>query len=199
MSAELEWPPYGSWSSDDGQPPLHSAGGSRLTPLPKGTQGRAVFGGPGGCYRYALDRLWDNTLPAVMFVMMNPSTADPMADDPTVAKCGRLARRWGYGRLLVGNTFAWRATDQRALADASDAVGPMTDTWLAKMSAEADKVVFAFGTPTVKALLPHGVKTVRTMVEAGADAYVLRLSASGRPWHPLYLPDAVLPVSWNLA
>ncbi len=84
--------------------------------LPAGVTGSAVFGGELQEYRYQLRRVWGPG-PLVLFVMMNPSTADPLVDDPTVAKCGRFARKCGYGGLLVGNTFAYRATDQARLAE----------------------------------------------------------------------------------
>lgn len=83
---------------------------------------------------------------------MNPSTADPMVDDPTVAKCGRFARRWGYGGLLVGDTFAYRATDQARLAEIEDPVGPDNDNHLLTMAAEASLVVFAYGKPKHRTL-----------------------------------------------
>ena len=46
--------------------------------------------------------MWDETKAHALFVMLNPSTADLEFDDPTVAKCGRFARAWGYGSIHVG-------------------------------------------------------------------------------------------------
>ena len=92
-------------------------------------------------------RVWDESLGSVLFVMMNPSTADPYVDDPTVAKCQRYARAWGYGTLWVGNTFAYRATNQKDLMHVADPVGPENDTWLLKMAAEAGMIVLAYGKP----------------------------------------------------
>lgn len=61
-------------------------------------------------YRYQLRRCWDVTEPIVAFVMLNPSTADAIEDDPTVRRCIGFAKNWGYGALLVGNLFAARTT-----------------------------------------------------------------------------------------
>jgi hypothetical protein len=61
-------------------------------------------------YRYRLWRMWDRR-PHCCFVMLNPSTADELANDPTVERCERRARAWGYGGLEVANVFAWRSTD----------------------------------------------------------------------------------------
>jgi len=90
----------------------HDPGGKVRLAVSPGIRSMAVFGGASDEYRYRLCRTWDATKPHAMFVMMNPSTAYPLVDDPTVAKCGRFARAWGYGGLYVGNTFAYRATDQ---------------------------------------------------------------------------------------
>ena len=53
------------------------------------------------CYRFALWRRWDSG-PQVLFIMLNPSTADELADDPTVRRCIRFARDWRFGSLVVG-------------------------------------------------------------------------------------------------
>lgn len=69
-----------------------------------------------GLYRYRLERAWgtDGTN-TVLFVMLNPSTADALEDDPTVRRCMGFAAHLDCARLLVGNLFAWRATDPREL------------------------------------------------------------------------------------
>ncbi|WP_072562650.1 DUF1643 domain-containing protein [Granulibacter bethesdensis] len=173
--------------------PEHDPGGKRLLPLPSGTIGNAVFDGPGNCYRYELRRCWDKAAPAVMFIMMNPSTAIPTHDDPSVAKCGRYARRWGYGTLLVGNTFGYRATDQLQLAAVNDPVGPGNDEALLRMADEADLVVLAYGRPKLKPLQSRGPAVMRLLRDAGIVPHVLRLSADGCPHHPLYLPESLTP------
>lgn len=61
-------------------------------------------------YRYTLIREWDEKLPTVAFIGLNPSTADENLDDPTIRRCTGFASRWGYGRLLMLNLFAYRAT-----------------------------------------------------------------------------------------
>ena len=62
-------------------------------------------------YRYLLRRKWDENLPQVTFVMLNPSTADDKKPDDTIKKCIKLARSWDYGSLEVVNLFAYIATE----------------------------------------------------------------------------------------
>ena len=122
----------------------HDPGGKVRLALPDGTVGSAAFGGKRQEYRYRLSRTWDAKKPHLMLVMMNPSTADPRVDDPTVAKCGRYARAWRYGGVYdVGNTFAYRTTDQKRLMQVPDPIGPDNDAHLIKMAKEA-AVIFVW-------------------------------------------------------
>ena len=72
-----------------------------------------------GTYRYRLHRGEGRTL---MFLMVNPSTADAEQDDATIRKCLGFAERNGFGRIVVGNLFAYRAKDVNALRKAIDPV-----------------------------------------------------------------------------
>lgn len=175
----------------------HDPGGKVRLALAGGVESSAVFGGPNDCYRYRLVRVWDAGRRLVMFLMMNPSTADLTVNDPTVAKCTRFARRWGYGGLLVGNVFAYRATDQGELARVADPFGEANRHHLAAMARQATEIVCAFGTPKVTALRPHGLTAARRLHAAGHPLHALRLSKAGVPWHPLYLPETLRPIPWN--
>jgi hypothetical protein len=178
----------------------HDPGGKRLLKLPPGTRSTARFGGPDDCYRYELLREWDGALPAILFVMMNPSTADVQFDDSTVAKCGRLARAWGFGALLVGNTFAYRCTDQRRLTEIADPIGPENDDALLAMARDAAVTVFAYGKPAHRLLRFRGLDVAQGLARNGVLPHVLKLTADGTPGHPLYMPEAGLrPVPWRVA
>ena len=61
-------------------------------------------------YCYILSRTWDETKPTVLFIGLNPSTADEKTDDPTIRKCINYAKCWGYGKILMANLFAFRNT-----------------------------------------------------------------------------------------
>ena len=73
-------------------------------------------------YRYSLTRVWDVSGPRVGFVMLNPSKATEMQNDPTVERCERRARHLGYGAFQVTNIFAWRETDPARMRAANSSL-----------------------------------------------------------------------------
>ena len=79
-------------------------------------------------YRYALTRVWDQSASRVVFVMLNPSTATEVQNDPTVERCERRARSLGFGGFRVTNIFAWRDKDPKNMRMAKAPVGPENDT-----------------------------------------------------------------------
>jgi len=173
----------------------HHVGRSKALRLTEDVVSSAVYGGPKDCYRYTLKRVWDETAPLVMWLMMNPSVATEMGDDRTVAKCQRYARSWGYGGMFVGNSFAYRCTDQKRLLEVEDPIGPENDSHLLDMARQADLVVLAYGAPQTKSLRPRGTEVARMLGRAGIAVTTLRLSKTGRPEHPLYLPSELKPVA----
>jgi hypothetical protein len=139
-------------------------------------------------YRYGLRRVWDGTAPLVLFIGLNPSTADGSSDDNTSRVCINYAKRWGYGGLLLGNLFAYRSTDPTALYSVTDPVGPMNDRWLRKLQSRAGLVVCAWGNAGSYQGRDHAV--LSTLV---APHCLARLK-SGRPGHPLYKRGDLRPV-----
>ena len=178
------------------EPVAHTHGCGSLFPLPPGVTGAAVFGGPLDCYRYRLERVLDASLGTAMFLWMNPSGADPLLDDRTVRKGWTYARSWGFGRILVGNSAAYRCTDQARLAEIEDPVGPDNYRHLLEMAEEADVIVVGYGQPKVKAARAYGSRAVVTLLEAGFALHMLELAQDGTPKHPLYLAGALRPQPW---
>lgn len=157
-----------------------------------------------GRYRYWLGRAW-STAPPVTFVMLNPSTADAHADDPTIRRCVNYARAWGYGGIWVVNLYAWRATDPRDLRTADDPVGPDNNAWLTwaartttpTTATAATTATTATGAPIVAAWGAHAdPERVRTVLGLTGmhRLTALAFTKSGQPRHPLYLPGHLTPV-----
>ncbi|MEO0502433.1 MAG: DUF1643 domain-containing protein [Pseudomonadota bacterium] len=147
-------------------------------------------------YRYSLTRVWDAAGRRVNFVMLNPSTATEVQNDPTVERCERRARALGYGSFAVTNIFAWRDTDPRAMRAAMDPVGPGNDAAITDRAAWADDVVAAWGTHG--AHLNRGAAVRDLLIRSGKRLFHLGLSKAGHPKHPLYIPYAQQPETWNV-
>ena len=138
-------------------------------------------------YRYQLSRIWNSSLPMVMFICLNPSTADHNDDDPTILKCIKYAQNWGYGGLLIGNLFAYRATNPSEMKKVDDPVGPLNNHYLKLMSQQVIQIVCGWGN--------HGTfldrdDEVRCMFD---KLYALKRNVSGTPSHPLYLKQSLIP------
>lgn len=143
-----------------------------------------------GRYRYRLER---NTLGggATAVLMVNPSTADAEVDDATIRKLIGFGRIHLWGRLIVGNLFAYRATDVRALSKVRDPIGPENDDHLIQILAECDQVICAWG-PLAKQpkYFRNRYVNVLTLINgAGLDPYHINdLTKCGHPRHPLMQP-----------
>ena len=145
-------------------------------------------------YRYSLTRIWQPDGRRVNFVMLNPSTATEVQNDPTVERCERRARALGYGSFAVTNIFAWRDTDPKAMRAATDPVGPANDAAITERAQWADDVIAAWGTHG--AHLDRGAAVVVLLRDTGKPLFHLGLSKAGHPKHPLYLPYTQSPEPW---
>jgi hypothetical protein len=146
-------------------------------------------------YRYTLTRVWDRAGRRAAFVMLNPSTATEVQNDPTVERCERRARALGYGAFRVLNIFAYRATDPREMRAAADPVGPGNDAAIMAALPWADAVVCAWGTHG--AYLGRGAAVAAMLRGAGVPLFHLGLSKAGHPKHPLYIGYDVQPQPWE--
>lgn len=145
-------------------------------------------------YRYALTRTWDASGKRVLFVMLNPSKATEVQNDPTVERCERRARALGFGAFRVTNIFAWRETDPRKMRKAPDPVGPDNDAQILAGVAWADQVIAAWGTHG--AHRGRGADVERLLRATGKPLFLLGLSKQGHPKHPLYISYTQIPVAW---
>ncbi len=149
-------------------------------------------------YRYLLTRVWDPARPRALFVMLNPSTATEVQNDPTVERCERRARTLGFGAFRVTNIFAWRATDPKEMRAQPDPVGPENDRailesvdWAAGPGA---RIVCAWGAHG--AHLARGAAVERLLRNTGRELFHLGLTKAGDPKHPLYIGYDRQPELW---
>lgn len=161
-----------------------------------GVSGGATFErGPAGAYRYRLWRRWGDGA-AVLFVLLNPSTADGDHDDATLRRCVAFARGWGYGALEVGNLFALCATDPRRLRVVADPVGRANDRHLRRAAHNVDLVVAGWG--VAGGHLGRDAVVARLLARAASGRlFCLGRTAAGHPRHPLYAAGGLVPVPFT--
>ncbi|MBN2542080.1 DUF1643 domain-containing protein [bacterium] len=138
-------------------------------------------------YRYALWRTWNIHLPRVMFIGLNPSTADEVVNDPTVRRCMSFAMSWGFGGINLGNVFAYRTSNPHKLAFVEDPIGPENDRWLLELSQQASIVVAAWGN---YGDFQHRSEHVTKLFP---ELYCISRTKQDHPAHPLYLPCDLVP------
>ncbi len=146
-------------------------------------------------YRYELTRIWEPAGDTALFVMLNPSTATEVQNDPTVERCERRARTLGFGAFRVCNIFAWRDTDPRRMRAVPDPVGPQNDAAILAGCHWAGTIVCAWGSHG--AHLGRGPEVERLMRRTGRNLHHLGLTKAGHPKHPLYIGYAVAPRPWE--
>lgn len=139
-----------------------------------------------GKYRYSLRRDWNFGEGVICFVMLNPSTADWMVDDPTIRRCVGFAQKFGFQSLVVKNLFNYRATNPKALLEVEDPVGKDGNYHILK-SLYYHTVVAAWGTNVIK---DRDKEVLRIYKEQRKTVWCLRKTKAGYPAHPLYLPAA---------
>lgn len=154
-------------------------------------------------YRYTLWREWSMPLidcacggcqnrKYVMFIGLNPSTADETRDDNTIRKCVKFARSWGYGALCMTNLFAYRATQPKEMKKYSRPIGDDNDKWLAACAHDAGIVIAAWGKDGTH--LRRDITVERMM----NSLQCLGQNGDGTPKHPLYLKDTTVPEIYSL-
>lgn len=152
-----------------------------------------------GLFRYSLTRVWDHDeIAMATFVMLNPSTADALTDDPTIRRCAGFARSWGCSGMHVVNLYALRAHQPKRLWEAEDPVGPENDMYLADYATRA----WSFGWPLIAAwgvnAKPERVNWVLTLPGMGR-LEALGTTKNGSPKHPLYLRADSARAKWPAA
>ena len=145
-------------------------------------------------YRYRLTRVWGGGGRRVAFVMLNPSTATEVQNDPTVERCERRARALGYDGFAVANIFAFRATDPKVMRAVADPVGPGNDAAILDLAAWTGEVVCAWGSHG--AHRDRGVAVEALLRSTGHQLLHLGLTLGGQPKHPLYIGYDRQPLVW---
>jgi hypothetical protein len=143
-------------------------------------------------YRYSLWRRWDwqGYAQQVMFIGLNPSTADAERDDPTIRRCKAFAKAWGYCGMYMLNLYAYRATLPKEMVAADDPLGPGNLEAFGYYRSHVGLIVAAWGTlsPRYRPRVKWQSTIDQVLHAIGQPVYCLGRTADGSPRHPLYLP-----------
>lgn len=143
-------------------------------------------------YRYTLRRTWTNADPSaqrtVVWILLNPSTADETQDDPTIRRCKEFSKLWGFDGLIIVNAYAFRSTDPKGLWKVEDPNGPENDAAILGACREAGRVVCGWG-----ANLRNDRRDALSKLLHGIHLSALKVNANGSPAHPLYQRSDLLP------
>ncbi|WP_257556495.1 DUF1643 domain-containing protein [Sphingobium sp. CFD-2] len=153
-----------------------------------------------GKYRYRLERFASPHATLTAIIMVNPSTADATSDDATIRKLRGFGERNQWGHLVIGNLFAYRATDVRGLGDVADPVGPENDDHLIRILAECDQVICAWGPISKQPKMRRNRfwDVLGLIHGSGLDPLCIGEPAKcGHPKHPLMLPYSSPIQKWT--
>lgn len=141
-------------------------------------------------YRYVLWRIWDNR-PKVLFIALNPSTANENSDDATIRRIKKFAFDWGYGGVYMMNLFGLVTPYPQELIKHADPIGD-NNGWLEKIAPKCEKVIFAWGA------FKEAKERSDQVIKMFPDAYALVINSDGSPRHPLYVKGDVKPVPYSV-
>lgn len=145
--------------------------------IPKG----AIFSDDGR-YRYALWRVWSTYKKPLMFIGLNPSTANQFNDDPTITRLIKRAAQDEFGGVLAGNLYALVSSDPKVLTQSADPIGAENDFYLNQMVSMSKTVLCAWG--SFSAISNNPINDVLKMIN---EPFCLGINNDGKPKHPLYI------------
>ena len=142
-------------------------------------------------YRYALWRIWDETLPKVMFIGLNPSTADEYKNDPTTVRCINYAQDWGYGSIFLNNLFGVISSQPAYIMRSKNPVGPENDFWIDKFAEISNLMIACWGNSGT-----YLQRSKAIIKRYPGIIFCLGTTISGQPKHPLYLKREVVTIPY---
>ena len=150
-------------------------------------------------FRYSLCRTFESGEGSINFIMLNPSTADLVHNDPTINRCEQRAITEGFGEMVITNIFAYRATEPKDMK-AFYGKKPCREyevnfEKIRGFAESADKVICAWGNHG--AFMDTADRVREVLKPYQQKVFYLKLNKSGEPQHPLYLAAAMEAVNWK--
>lgn len=151
---------------------------------------------PDALYRYLLTRIWGKG-PRLLWIMLNPSTADGLIDDATIKIIVGFSRRLQFDGAAVVNLFAFRSTFPHVMKAAADPIGPENNKYILAALREHPMAIAAWG---VDGDYLNRDKQVMALARGvGRKLHALEITRNGYPRHPLRIPYTREPLVWKEA
>ena len=129
--------------------------------------------------RYSLWRIWNENLPKVLYVMLNPSLANDSKDDRTIRRLNYFTKKFGFGGFYVGNIYPQITPYPKVLYNLNLSHSKKNYFHIDSMVKKSEKTVFAWGNCKEKTVW------IENLVKA---PLCFGKNKNGSPKHPLYLP-----------
>lgn len=140
-------------------------------------------------HRYYLSRIWDEKMSKMLFIGINPSTADGEKDDHTVSRLVKFCQSWGFGGFYIVNLYSFISPEPEDMIDHYNNLTNKMEKALHKQNMAValrygricSMITFMWG-----AGIPNQTqadKYIRTF----RDAYCFGKTREGHPKHPLFL------------
>ncbi len=142
-------------------------------------------------HRYVLWRIWDESLPKIMFIGLNPSTANETEPDNTIRRVISFAKNWGYGGVYMLNLFSIVSSDPKILLGQDSPIGPDYDMHLNKYAALSKDILFAWGS------FKEAKERAAEISARFPAAVCLGFTKDGSPKHPLYISSKQSQVNYK--
>ncbi len=129
----------------------------------------------------------------IMWIGLNPSTADESQLDPTLTRIRSFSEREGFDGFWMANLFGLRTPYPKEMMAANDPVGPGNDASLKLGAKRCGRIVAAWG----------NIGEYQDRAEAvaklfpGKELWCLGTTKDGHPRHPLYVNGRQELVRWR--
>ena len=145
-------------------------------------------------YRYSLTRTQLKAEKLLMFILLNPSTATEVKNDPTITRCQKRSSLLGYKGFIICNLFAYRTKNPQTMKNFPEPIGPENNNIIKRNLILADKVVCAWGNHGSH--LSRAEKVLEIIKASRTPAYNLGLTKNNQPIHPLYIKYDQKMINW---
>lgn len=147
-------------------------------------------------WRFMLWRVWDPSMPPLVWCMLNPSTATHEQLDATIRRCIGWAQRWCFGGILVVNAYAFRSTDPLVMLREPGRVGLGNDFVLRCVLEAVARTPTPVVLPPQRVMLAWGdgierareYEILSMLREVQVGTHCLGRTRSGHPRHPVRVP-----------